>query len=220
MPNVEQLTSFFLASATLLTATGTLYTVKEMARQRKASYRPDVVASRQYAYARSSEGIVDFKWVRNSANSSNHDAQRNDSRQYTISLFNVGIGVAKQVEATWALDLEPWIKTLNEIAQRSFTPILIVNEIGSGTVHISGPNYPTHVQMVANQLKQEWAYLLPAAIDQLGIELTVPSCFLQLAALQIAMTLKLAGEGGIKVSQWPVIPEATLSVRYYDAGAT
>jgi hypothetical protein len=219
MPTIEQLTSFIVGLATFATAIATFLTVREMTRQRKAAYRPDVVAARQFAFAYSSEGTYDFAWTKDSPASANGGVRPCVGRQYALTLFNVGIGAAKQIEAIWSFDLESWIKALNDLAQRSFTPILIVNDRVDGTVRISGPGYPTHIQMVANQLKQEWGHLLPASIDRLGVDGIVPACFLSLAALQISMSSKLAGEGGIEVNQWPTIPTAKLSLKYFDVGA-
>src|SRR3990167_1149827 len=66
MPTVDQLTSFIMGVATLATALATFLTVREMARQRRASYRPDIVAARQYAYAYATAGSngLRFAWSR------------------------------------------------------------------------------------------------------------------------------------------------------------
>jgi len=220
MPTVDQLTSFILGIATLATALATFLTVREMARQRRASYRPDIVAARQYAYAYATAEAnnLRFAWSRERTVTSEVNEKFLLGEKYAITLFNVGFGAAKQIEATWAFDVDVWIKSLNDLAQRTFTSLLIANDPHAKTVRISGPDYRDTTHMVENQLRSEWGHLLPASLDRIGIEIDVPSCFLALAALQVSMGSRLDPGSGIS-PEWAILPEIVLSLKYRDVGA-
>ena len=220
MPTVDQLTSFILGVATLATALATFLTVREMARQRRASYRPDIVAARQYAYAYAtaeSSGLR-FAWSRDRAIASDVNEKFPLGEKYTITLFNVGFGAAKQIEATWTFDVEAWIKPLNDLAQKTFTSLFIASDPRTRTVRISGPDYRDTTQMVGNQLRHERGHLLPASLDRIGIEIDVPPCFLALAALQVSMGSRLDPGSGMS-PEWKTFPVISLSLRCRDVGA-
>lgn len=220
MPTVDQLTSFILGVATLATAFATFLTVREMARQRKAIYRPDIVAARQYAYAFAVQEskCFRFRWSRERSISSESDDKFPLGEKYTMTLYNVGFGAAKQIEASWVFDTDAWTKRLNSLAQRTFTSLFIADDPRAKTVRISGPDYQDTTHMVGNQLKFEWGHLLPASLDQLGIEIDIPSSYLALAALQISMGARLDPGAGMN-PEWTTLPEIKLSLNYRDVGS-
>jgi len=223
MPSIDQVTSFILGISTLATAFATFLTVREMARQRKSTYRPDIVAARQYAYANAladSKGLR-FAWSRERAVASDVNEKFPLGERYAITLFNVGFGAAKQIEASWKFDVDAWIKSLNSLAQRTFTSLVIAHDPNAKTVRISGADYRDTTQMVGNQLGKlgkEWGHALPVSLDRSGIEIDIPPCFLALAALQLSMGSQLDPGSGMN-PEWTTLPEMRLSLRYCDVGA-
>jgi hypothetical protein len=217
MPTSDQTISLIAGAATLAIALATFLTVREIARQRKASYRPDIVAARQYAYAYTVANGFRSHWSRERVEPSEAEALLLGER-YSFTLLNVGIGAAKSITATWAFDLDRWIETLNALAQKTFTSLYIERDTQAETVKISGPDYGNATHMVGNQRRQQFGHLLPASLDQSGIQLDVPPCFLALISLQIAMASRLQPSSVIG-GEWAALATAQLSLDYFDVGS-
>ncbi len=222
MLTIDQGIALVAGVATLSTALATFLTVREISRQRRASYRPDLISAHQYAYALGPlEGnALSYSWVKTfDDRGSSSVTVPQAGGQYSITLFNVGSGAAKDIETEWKLDLASWVARINALAQRSATSLVLNMDLATNILQIAGSGYPHTTHLVGNQLKHRWGHLLPASLDKNGIELLVPSAFLTLVALQVALGSRIP-EGSETDDEWRIVPHADLLLRYIDVGGT
>lgn len=220
MLTIDQTIALVSGIATLATAVATFLTIKEIAKQRKASYKPEIIPANQYAYAYGHKvsKLSKFGWAKERISSGGMgDLSIPASAMYSIALFNVGLGSATRIEAKWNLDLSSMIAEINTLAHRSFTSVAVEESLEKGTVQIGGPDYLSSTHMVRNQLKHDWGHLLPASLDRNGIELPVPSAYLELASLKVALGLKL-GIDAPNNGTWAELPTPSVELSYHDLG--
>lgn len=120
---IASLGAFFSALATFLT-------VRQIAKQREASYRPELVLSHvsvECSKDAIAGGLLPTSWVAKSEDS------RGDSppKTFVIPLRNVGLGTAKSVVVSWSLPFEALVKEVNEMAQRTLSAAYLTFENGS-----------------------------------------------------------------------------------------
>ena len=92
---VDQFIAGASSVAALATALATFWTVREIAKQRKAAVRPDLISERQYAYVYSEQPVLCLRhsWSRNKIENS----QILQHSSYGLALINVGTGAAKRI---------------------------------------------------------------------------------------------------------------------------
>jgi hypothetical protein len=219
--NIDQWILILTGVATVATAVATFLTVREIKRQREASYRPDLVPSHQYAHAYliPKTNNQAFSW---SKSRRDDPATINLSHdQYSITFFNIGMGPAKNIVASWMVEIEPSVKLINSLAQRSFTALLVETSSNPAMLTISGPNGPRTTHSINNQLRSELEHVLPASLDRNGVEIWVPSFLLALLSLQITLGMRADRDGLASSPAWTTSPKATLLLTFADvAGAT
>lgn len=218
----EEWISLIGAIATSGGAWATFCTVKEVKKQREASYKPDFVLRTQYAYAfrKPNSPSLIFEWFdqRPDAEVVEQSLAPPKPPGYSLSLLNVGLGAAKTIQATWNIDLTKWIPEIKALAQSNRTHLDITQSRTENSLQLSGPEilFPvTH--MIANQMTEEADHLLPASLDEHGFSISLPGIYLTLTAIQCALGARLGTARGIR-DPWSSIPSATLSLTYADIG--
>jgi hypothetical protein len=221
MLTIEQWISLLGGIATAGAAWATFRTVHEVKKQREASYKPDIVPRRQYAYAfREAENPhLIFQWSdeRPSAEAHIQTLERPKHPGYRLSLLNVGLGAAKAIRATWSIDLTSWTQEIHALAKSNGTDLVITHG-ANGQLRFSGPEFVFSVtQLIENQFNFEVDHLLPASLDRVGLSIQVPDIYLMLAAIQVSLGARLGTARGIN-DPWSSLPTAHLSLSFTDIG--
>lgn len=213
MLTIDQYIASISGLAALATALATFLTVREIAKQRRSALVPDLASSHQFAYVYAEQPLSGMRYVW-SADPTIPPQLVHHSR-YGISLVNVGTGAAKQLQAKWALDLEGMVVRVNELARSASVPVSADMDSATSEVRILWADKVFSTGMVANQLKHDLGHVLPASLDKNGLHVEVPSVYLHLAALQVALGL-VSLEEVAQAEDWARFPHAVLSLNYID----
>jgi hypothetical protein len=139
---IEQMTeastfaTFLAALAAMVTAVGTLLTVRQMQRQMEASYRPELTFPRTWVRAEveSPQCPLPIRWVPPQDPSSAVTVVSPPQKSY-LQLYNVGLGAATNVRGEWNLPVVEMIQEINAMAQRALTPVYYKYERDSVSLH-------------------------------------------------------------------------------------
>lgn len=173
---LDQIVSMLASIATVITAVIILFTLLEMKKQRTMSYRPSIVPVRQPIEAKTLNG--DFCW----SEKPNQDQEAKSShRAYSLHLYNLGNGAAKNINIKWELDIESVIASVNRLLQKNMTQKYI--EITEDNwLSIKYENDRDHMINMSLDMEGKYDHLLPASIDNRGIAVHVPYTFIILVS--------------------------------------
>lgn len=198
--------------ATFLTMFIVLFTLLEMAKQRRSAYRPDIIITppHYFVYCRarhkrilsmtiSSEELSEF---------GTSDRQRHDV--IGLSGFNIGLGSAKSIDVTWDYSIHDLIRSISERDTK-----------GSFTIHklpgsLLSLEIPEVMRTMSNTDHQEsFDYLLPTHVTNEAIQIRLPPAYLSLTSALLCLQWATAEHWDTQISQLPLV---RMSVRYTDIG--
>ena len=194
-----------------LSAVATLWTVRQMARQREASYKPELALSRTFFRSVAdplAKGSLPVWWTEPEGIGSEPAVAR---RPFTVPLRNIGLGTAKKVEVSWSFQIADMVETANQLAQRSLTPAYFSYE--AGALHLDSDSVGRSVSMWQNQQHDSIDYVMPAAVESKPVLLRVPHAYIQLVSALIFFAAKDKGR-----KAFPDIPALSLKLEYRDIG--
>ncbi len=119
---VDQAIALFSSISGCLAALAALWAVREMKKQRAATYHPELVVSKKIFEGAGSvkENRVPVSWI-----------QRNYLGEiiedtgifFKVPLCNIGLGAAKEIKALWLFPINELVALINDKAQRTMTPL-------------------------------------------------------------------------------------------------
>lgn len=102
----------------LAAALATFLTVREMSKQRRASYKPELALSRTHVYAEAgTRSSVPTDW-RRAPKSSDAELTETKSIPFSIQLTNIGLAAAKNTRLKWRFPLEAAVRNINALAKK------------------------------------------------------------------------------------------------------
>jgi hypothetical protein len=186
---LDQYISAGASVAAFLAALATSLTVWQIAKQRRATYRPDIVVKRARVITledKSEEKIIAplLKWGRSEEQI---DAQRDDilGRDYPLLLVNIGLGAATNLSATWEFPMVSFVAAMGMLAVNRGYPEKI--EYNNGALKLSSPRITS---LWRNQKQDHFDYLLPAAIDKEPARIDLPSAYMLAVATRMSFFLR------------------------------
>lgn len=169
-------------------ALATLLTVRQIAKQREASHRPELAISQVHFEAGPDPiraGVLPTKWIARDWKEMEKPATFED---LSLPLRNIGLGSAKAVRLHWDFDLAATVKTLNELAQRTLTPAYF--SIDSLGVSIKSETLENGSSLWKNQREVPIDFVLPASIEKEPVPVRLPHAYVQLAAALVYLRAK------------------------------
>ncbi len=108
--------------ATLVTMVLVAFTLLEMAKQRKTTYRPDIVltTSGYFIYAEHQGGALSYLHFSNEEVGSNTVQMERRLNRVYLDGFNIGLGTAKLVDVAWEFQVDHLVQKLNEDVASGF----------------------------------------------------------------------------------------------------
>jgi hypothetical protein len=207
---VDQYISVGTSVAAFLAAFATLLTVWQIAKQRKATYRPDIVVMRARVITTgelSDETIAPLlKWKRSEEEADRKDILGND---YPLLLVNIGMGAATSVSTKWEFPMESFVSETRRIARVRGVPEEIEFRSNGGVSHVK----PQITSFWTNQKSGYFDYLLPASIDHEPIKLDLPSAYILAVAAHMSLFLKALNYDD---REGPKVPPLKLSLEFND----
>lgn len=178
---IDQWISLGTLILTFATTLIILFTLFEMSRQRKNSYKPHIVIPKQFIYAKTKKDPFSDIWSLNSLKDIS-SKKLEKIKDYTISLYNLGLGPAKNIEMTWKFD-EDIIKKIKKISKKN-DMLLVINKN-----FISVESEKRNIYHAVNRnLEDHRDYLLPSNISKEGLECQIPLSYKALMSLYIHLS--------------------------------
>ena len=183
----DQVISGVTGFATFLAASATFLTVWQIAKQRRASYRPELVISRilfEMLYQErpwTIESLAEWREVDSRQEMASNTKQSPSlSQGFSLRLVNIGLGAAKDISVLWDFPFESFIRKINECAQSKDLPTII--EYKKGTISTKDPQVTSFWN---NQRRSSLDYVLPATVEHMPTDLQVPLSYILAVATAV-----------------------------------
>src|SRR6266498_1601927 len=182
--------------ATLIAQIGTwvtillvFFTLLEMRNQRKASLKPDLIfpESSFYVYPNFSEDWPVRLIAELCSTKSNAKADENVwESSAPFKFYNVGFGVAKNIELRWIVDYDKTIQQIKDYCYQNSIPLVLQlgkDEFGEDEVVITGLiSQKAHLTLYSPETDR-FDYLMPVSITSEGMKSCIPSAVHSLLAI-------------------------------------
>jgi hypothetical protein len=205
---IEQYISTGASIAAFLAATATFLTVWQIAKQRRATYRPEIVVMRGRVLTTGDLKNPDLKTLLNWKRSDDEEMTRTHflGRGYSLFLVNTGMGSATNVLATWDFPLEAFVAYARQLENAHDYPVDI--EYSKGTVSVS------RQQQIASfwnsQRITHFDYILPTSVKSEPTEISLPHSYIVAVSVCAGVFVRDYDENG------PAVPPLRLSLEFCD----
>jgi hypothetical protein len=204
----DQLVNLSASVAAFISAVATLLTVRQMAKQRQTSYRPELVLSSTHFEGRAEvAGQLPLRWV---TRAPQPDAE-NTSRELSIPLHNVGLGAAKGVSIAWSFPIEATVEEVNSLAQKALIPAYFA--LQAGGLSMTSERFSQTTSMWRNQQNISIDFVLPAAVLKDPFALKLPHAYIQLCSSLLYFSAHIENR-----KSSPKFPSLTANLKYQDIG--
>jgi hypothetical protein len=211
---IDQLIALATSVGACLSAIATFWTVRQIAKQREASYRPELVFSRTDFHATShahKQSALPTLWTIGRPD----DKPAESTRDFAIPLRNVGLGAAKDVAIVWSFPIDEMIERLNATAQRALVPAYFSrDQLG---VSIKSETLGTGTWMWnSHRAKVSLDFVLPASVEQEATSVDIPPLYVLLCSAAVFLFFK--DRDSKQESSAFELPPLAASIAYTDIG--
>ena len=207
---IDQVIALSASVGAFMSAIATFLTARQMSHQRQASYLPELVLSRTTFKGAASpieSGPIPSYWISESRDESKTEVMP----MFSLPLTNVGLGAAKDISVCWSFPIEEIIRQVNDLAQRTLTPLYF--DFKNGAVSIKSESLGGGTSFWKNQQKEAIDYVLPAAVQKEPVQLKIPHAFvLMVSALLFVSSKDTSGKSALN------IPPLVAHLNYRDIG--
>ena len=156
------------------------FTLREMRNQRIASQKPDLILPKSivhgYVYAREGKTVLVPRYWSN--DKAVKDEMLNWERSGLLRLYNVGFGVAKNIELKWIGYYDEALQEIRDYCYQNSVPIILKSE-GDG-VFVESDVFTSLSPQTFNH-----DFLMPSSITSEGLTSSVPDAFVELVSIMI-----------------------------------
>lgn len=181
-----------------------LFTLIELSKQRKASYKPDLAVLENIFEIRNTGKRILSKSIPTDWTNKDDTRERRDA---SLQLVNVGFGAAKNVSAEWLYDIKHLVSEASQLIEDNNLELQIIDE-----GHLLSLRTNAGGIYVPKNSGSNFKYILPASQDDKEIHIPLPPSFTLAVSAYLAPFLKY------KRTQDPEIPHLTLKLEYKDIG--
>jgi hypothetical protein len=207
------------AIAAMLTAGGTLLTVRQMQRQMAASYRPELTFARVFVSCRAKAPRLPLPtfWKPQGVTSEEGEQERDTSvteDQFSMNIYNVGLGVATNVRIIWGFPVEDMVTKINQLTSQTLTPAYFDYHKTTGWLHLKSTTWQEIAFSWNVESKTSLDYVLPESVKQTGVQLKLPLTFIYLSMSYLFMQIVV--QTGEKTVDMPDVPPLNVQLLYQD----
>ena len=182
---IDQIILLITGVAACLSAIAALLAVQQISKQRMESYKPGLVIVRTPIRSQAEEEPISFNWTIPNAD---NVSSPNDSKSFSVPLWNVGLGAAKEVKIHWNFPIDKLVSRVNRLAQESLTPIHF--KWTNVLLEIESDNFSCAYNWPA-QKELDIDFILPASIDQTASKLIIPQMYIELVSYLVYFVAKV-----------------------------
>ncbi len=164
-------------------------TIREMATQRRLSYRPEIIlsgttleATTGAPYARN----LPIRWL-SDAKQTDDQRTQTERMRFGIPLVNIGPAAAKRIEIRWSFPIEETTTKINRICELADIPDRI--EYRNGNVFCHSELAGIWGSIWRNQEHQAIDFVLPAAIQGEPTLLHLPDAYISLTSALVYFSM-------------------------------
>ena len=179
--------------ATLVTMVLVALTLREMAKQRKTTYRPDIVLSTSgyFIYAEHQDGALSYFHFSNEEVEPNSvQIERRLNRVY-LDGFDIGLGTAKLVDVAWEFQVDHLVQKLNEDVASGFQVEFKHDDVFTeGYLSYKLPKEPSGgVIALSHDIHRTYDHLLPIHVKDEPTKISMPFTYLLITAARLYSTM-------------------------------
>jgi hypothetical protein len=193
---VDQTIAIASSIGAFLSAFATFWTVREMAKQRSATYRPDLafpVISFQAAPNLVSSGPVPDWWTERTTRQVSPTSGETDVvplQGLSIPMLNVGLGAARDLLIEWSFPVERMIHELNGHLLTLGDSVRFTHD-GFAVSSSSADGKMLTSSIWRNQRREEVKFVLPAETESSPVRLRLPHAYVYLYSALFQSKAKL-----------------------------
>ncbi|WP_152596976.1 hypothetical protein [Chromobacterium haemolyticum] len=206
----DQIVALFASIGACLSAVATFLTVRQIAKQREASYRPELAFSCMHLECTkgpNDSSPIPTYWV-----AINKDGKTETlTHRFSLSIRNVGLGTAKAVSIFWSFPFDAVTKQVNELAQKSLSAAYFTFE--NGMLSLDSQDFGKSTSMWMNQKQGVMDYVLPAVVDHDPLVVTIPHAYIQIVSSLLYFAIRQTD-----LRQFPEVPPLVARMEYLDIG--
>ncbi|MCP2089330.1 UNVERIFIED_ORG: hypothetical protein J2Y81_005417 [Paraburkholderia sediminicola] len=211
---IDQVIALSSSIGAFLSAGATFLTVREMQKQRSASFRPELVFPRVHFCANKnpiSATPIPSEWQEDTSGSGVFADSENapPRKSLAIPILNVGLGAARSVSLVWSFPVDDMIFQANTYAKTGTSSIAFsVDKVGISLTQDGGRG---ETSLWRNQQHVTLDYVLPTSSEVTHQTISLPHAytFLCSAWIHLGMTRK----GGLASVE---LPPLTATIEYLD----
>jgi len=207
---IDQTIALAASLGACLAAIATFLTVSQMARQRKASYHPELAISSLAFRALSDGSVIKSPLALHWVEMANDGQSKPASHAFAVPLVNIGLGAAKNVVATWSLPIEDVVDDLNKRAQETKTAARFGYNKKNGGLSLESEIFGNMTSFWTAQQTAKFDYVLPAGVQPKPVMLELPHVF----KLVTAALFYLHGQK--EFQEFPNAPPLRVTFDYLD----
>jgi len=175
----DQIIALLASLGACFSAIATFLTVRQIAKQREASYRPELALSRVSVECKKdpiASGTIPTFW----APIGNEGKADSLSRTFSLPLSNIGLGTAKAVSVFWSFPFESVTKQVNDLAQKTLSAAYFTFD--KDQLSLDSENLGKSTSIWGNQKLETLDYVLPAAVHHEPVMLKLPHAYTQIVS--------------------------------------
>src|SRR6266498_3791121 len=222
--SIDQIVLIVGQIATWITVVIVFLTLREMEKQRRESYKPELVVPTLdlFGYGnKKGKLIIPIEWNKEilKDDSLPHDEQDkwfNPTISPCLTIYNLGLGAASNINIVWNYDIDSTIEVITDYCYKNSIPIIIKTDPTWGlqinvdeTFNLtttSHPPFDTNFQI---------AFVPPISISPKGTDIHLPNVYKIIVSLLI-YTLANQDKGLDVINM--MIPPLKLTINYEDIG--
>lgn len=191
-------------------------TLREMEKQRRASYKPELVIPRSLVYGFGDIIVEDIILPLEWRNSENIEETRDDS---LLTIYNLGFGAAVHIRISWEFEFEETLRFVQDYCYENSIPIVVGYEqrFGTKVFQLEIEDRVSSFINIGSIYDQSYDYLVPASVTSKGLRLHLPPDYKSLIAIMIFMSWKEFEKDNSPMKDLN-FPDLKLKVNYQDIG--
>ncbi|WP_322517799.1 hypothetical protein SR870_09925 [Rhodopseudomonas palustris] len=211
--SIDQGIALLSSIGACMAAIATFLTVLQISKQRRASYRPELVLSRTPFEGGTAEAancrLPDLWNAQRQDNEADEKAKpARDWSFLAVPLANIGLGAARGVNVSWSFPIEDLADQLNKRAQQTLTPAYFT--FVNGVFSLKSERLGNWTSLWLNQKSEHVDFVVPIAIQRDLLMLKIPHAYV--AGVSALLVLGVDQ----KDSSFPDIPSLCVELEYSD----
>jgi hypothetical protein len=185
---VDQVISLISSIGTCIAAGFAALSLRELALQRRTSHKPELAISGQEIYSPAfalSGRSLPPTWLEKEPEVQQKEfgPLGHSFQKYSIYVFNLGNGAAKDIHVSWRYDVKALVGAINKLIAPNLEGISVAFNERNVLSMDRGEGKQTRAYLLDTELTADHPYLLPASIERQGLAVALPGSFMALVSL-------------------------------------